>query len=102
MESDLSQLVTKNCLNETIQSVHAHRNGVDVLENFTYPGRAAQNNGGLHQEVLGQICLPCGVMESLSQSCGVADICAGQRSGYLDHLCSLSYTVNVKHAQNSD
>ena len=55
-------------LDETVQSVHACGEDVEISENFTYLGSVVHNNGGSRQEVLRRIGLAHGVMDSLSTS----------------------------------
>ena len=53
-------------LDETVQSIHACGEDIDILDSFTYLGSVAQNNGGSRQKLLGWIGLVYGVMDSLS------------------------------------
>ena len=53
-------------LGETVQSIHACSEDIDVLDSFTYFGSMV--NGGSRQEVLRWIGLVHGIMDSLSMS----------------------------------
>ncbi|KAG0722631.1 Retrovirus-related Pol polyprotein from type-1 retrotransposable element R2 [Chionoecetes opilio] len=55
-------------LDETVQSVHASGEDIEILESFTYLGSAVHNDGGSRQEVLLRIGIAHGVMDSLSGS----------------------------------
>ncbi|KAG0710420.1 Regulator of nonsense transcripts 3A [Chionoecetes opilio] len=55
-------------LDETVQSVHVCGEDIEILESFTYLGSAVHNDGGSRQEVLRQIGIAHGVMDSLSKS----------------------------------
>ncbi|KAG0724998.1 Polycomb protein suz12-A [Chionoecetes opilio] len=55
-------------LDETVQSVHACGEDIEILESFTYLGSTVHNDGGSRQEVLGQIGIAHGIMDSLSGS----------------------------------
>ena len=55
-------------LDETVQSVHACGKEIEISENFTYLGNVEHNDGGLSQEVVQQIGLAHGIMDSLSTS----------------------------------
>ena len=55
-------------LGETVQSIHACSEDIDVLDSFTYFGSMVHNNGGSRQEVLRWIGLVHGIMDSLSMS----------------------------------
>ena len=55
-------------LDDTVQSVLACGEDVEISENFTYLGSVVHNNGGSRQEVLRRIGLAHGVMDSLSTS----------------------------------
>ena len=39
-------------LDETVQSIHACSENIDILDSFTYLGSVVHNNGGSCQEVL--------------------------------------------------
>ena len=55
-------------LDETVQSVHACGEDVEISESFTYLGSVVHNNGESGQEVLRRIGLAHGVMDSLNTS----------------------------------
>ena len=55
-------------LDETVQSIHACGEDIDILESFTYLGSVVHNNGGSHKKVLQWIGLTHGVMDSHSTS----------------------------------
>ncbi|KAG0712555.1 hypothetical protein GWK47_018223 [Chionoecetes opilio] len=55
-------------LDEAVQSVHACGEDIEILESFTYLGSAVHNDGGSRQEVLRQIGIAHGAMDSLSGS----------------------------------
>ena len=55
-------------LDDTVQSVYACGEDIEVLESFTYLGSAVHNNGGSGQEVTRRIGLAYGVMDSLNKS----------------------------------
>ncbi|KAG0710422.1 DNA polymerase alpha catalytic subunit [Chionoecetes opilio] len=55
-------------LDETVQSVHACGEDIEILECFTYLGSAVHNDGGSRQEVLRRIGVTHGVMDSLSRN----------------------------------
>ncbi len=55
-------------LGDTVQSVHACGEDIEVLESFTYLGSVVHNNGGSDQEVTRRISLPHGVRKSLNTS----------------------------------
>ncbi|KAG0714334.1 putative uncharacterized transposon-derived protein F52C9.6 [Chionoecetes opilio] len=55
-------------LDETVQSVHACGEDIEILESFTYLGSAVHNDGGSRQEVLRRIGIAHGIMNSLSRS----------------------------------
>ena len=55
-------------LSETIQSIHACDEDIDILDCFTYLGSMVHNNSASCQEVLQRIDLAHGVMDSLSTS----------------------------------
>ena len=55
-------------LDETVQSIHACGEDIDILQIFTYLGSVVHNNGGSRQEVLRWIGLAHGVMDSVSTS----------------------------------
>ncbi|KAG0711750.1 Major facilitator superfamily domain-containing protein 1 [Chionoecetes opilio] len=55
-------------LDETVQSVHACGEDIEILESFAYLGSAVNNDGGSCQEVLRRIGIAHGVMDSLSGS----------------------------------
>ena len=55
-------------LNETIQSIHASGEDIDIYESLIYLGSVVHNNGGSRQEVLQRICFAQGVMDSFSTS----------------------------------
>ncbi|KAG0724746.1 hypothetical protein GWK47_039977 [Chionoecetes opilio] len=70
---EVSWLKTKvqvfgDLLDETVQSVHACGEDIEILESFTYLGSAVHNDGGSRQEVLRRIDIAHGVMDSLSGS----------------------------------
>lgn len=43
--------VSKDLLDEALQSVHVCGKAIDILKNFTYLYSVVQNNGGLNQEI---------------------------------------------------
>ena len=53
-------------LDETVQSIHACGEDIDILDSFIYLVNVVHNNGGSCQEVLQLIGLAHGVMNSLS------------------------------------
>ena len=55
-------------LDETVQSVHACGEDIEILESFTYLGSVVHNSGGSRHEVLRRIGLAHGVMDSLNMS----------------------------------
>ena len=55
-------------LDESVQSAHACGEGIEISENFTYLGSAADNDGGLSQETLRRNGLAHSVMDSLNTS----------------------------------
>ena len=55
-------------LDETVRSVHACGEDIEILDSFTYLGSVVHNNGGSRQEVLRRIGLAHGVMDSLNES----------------------------------
>ena len=55
-------------LDDTVQSVHACGEDIEVLESFTYLGSVVHNNGGSSQDVTRRIGLAQGVMNSLNTS----------------------------------
>ena len=55
-------------LDDTVQSVQACGEDIEVLESFTYLGSVVHNNGGSGQEVTRRIGLAHGVMNSLNAS----------------------------------
>ncbi|KAG0697185.1 Tetratricopeptide repeat protein 17 [Chionoecetes opilio] len=55
-------------LDETVQSVHACGEDIEILDSFTYLGSAVHNDGGSRQEALRRIGIAHGVMDSLSRS----------------------------------
>ncbi|KAG0724373.1 putative uncharacterized transposon-derived protein F52C9.6 [Chionoecetes opilio] len=55
-------------LDETVQSVHACGEDIEILETFTYLGSTVHNDGGSRQEVLRRIGIAHGIMDSLSTS----------------------------------
>lgn len=55
-------------LDETVQSVHACGEDIEILESFTYLGSVVHNSGGSRHEVLRRIGLAHGVMDSLNTS----------------------------------
>ena len=60
--------VFKGLLDETVQSIHACSEDIDILDSLKYLGSVVHNNGGSRQEVLRWIGLAYGVMDSLSTS----------------------------------
>ncbi|KAG0713853.1 hypothetical protein GWK47_015271 [Chionoecetes opilio] len=73
LELEVSWLKTKvqvfgDLLDEAVQSVHACGKDIEILESFTYLGSAVHNDGGSRQEVLQQIGIAHGVMDSFSGS----------------------------------
>ena len=69
-------------LNETVQSVHACGEDIEILKNFTYLGSVVHNDGGSNQEVTRRIGPAHGVMDLSTRVFGVVDTCAdGQRFG---------------------
>ena len=60
--------VFRSLLDETVQSIHAYGEDIDILDSFTYLGIVVHNNGGSRQKVLRQVGLARGVMDSLSTS----------------------------------
>ena len=55
-------------LDETVQSVHACGEDIEILKSFTYLGSVVHNDGGSSQEVTRRIGLAHGVMDSLNTS----------------------------------
>ena len=55
-------------LDETVQSVHACGEDIEILETFAYLGSVVHNSGGSRHEVLRRIGLAHGVMDSLNVS----------------------------------
>ena len=55
-------------LDETVLSFHVCGEDIDILDSFKYLGNVVHNNGGSCQEVLRQIGLVHGVMDSFSTS----------------------------------
>ena len=55
-------------LDETVQSVHACGEDIEILKSFTYLGSVVHNEGGSSQEVTRRIGLAHGVMDSLNTS----------------------------------
>ena len=55
-------------LDETVQSVHACGEDIEILESFTYLGSVVHNSGGSRHEVLRRIGLAHGVMDSLNMN----------------------------------
>ena len=55
-------------LDETVRSVHACGEDIDILDSFTYLGSVVHNNGGSRHEVMRRIGLAHGVMDSLNAS----------------------------------
>ena len=55
-------------LDETVQSIHACGEDIDILDSFKYLGSVVHNNGGSCQEILRRISLAHGIMDSLSNS----------------------------------
>ena len=55
-------------MDETVQSVHACGEDIEISENFTCFGSVVRNDGGSSQEVVWRIGLAHGVMDSLSTS----------------------------------
>ncbi len=53
-------------LDDTVQSVHACGEDIEVLESFTYLGSVVHNSGRSDQEVIRRIGLAYGVMDSLN------------------------------------
>ena len=45
-------------LDETVQSIHACGEDIDILDSFKYLGSVVHNNGGSRQEILRQIGRP--------------------------------------------
>ena len=69
-------------LDETVQSVHACGEDIEILKNFTYLGSVVHNDGESTQEVTRRIGLAHGVMDSLNTSIWRCRNCAdGQRFG---------------------
>ncbi len=60
--------VFEGFLDETVLSVHACGEDVEISESFTYLGNVVHNNGEFGQEVLRWICLAQDVLDSLSTS----------------------------------
>ena len=58
--------VFEGILGETVQSVHACVEVIEILKNFTYLGSVVHNDGRLSQEVTHRIGLAHGVMDSLN------------------------------------
>ncbi len=78
-------------LDDTVQSVHACGEDIEVLESFTYLGSLVHNNGRSDQEVIRRIGLAYGVY------CVVGTYAGGQSSASSRRLCSLSYCMAVRH-----
>ena len=55
-------------LDDTVRSVHACGEDIEVLKSFTYLGSVVQNDGRSDQEVIRRIGLAYGVMDSLNTS----------------------------------
>ena len=55
-------------LDETVLSVHACGEDIEILKNFTYLGSVVHDDGGSSQEVTRRIALVHGVMDSLNTS----------------------------------
>ena len=55
-------------LDETVRSVHARGEDIEILQNFTYLGNVVHNDGGWSQDITRQIGLAHGVMDSLNTS----------------------------------
>ncbi|KAG0703357.1 Vinexin [Chionoecetes opilio] len=75
---EVSWLKTKvqvfgDLLDETVQSVYACGEDIEILESCTYLGSAVYNDDGSRQEVLRRIGIAHGVMDSLSRSIGVVE-----------------------------
>ena len=68
LTSSLLAQVFGGLLDETVQSIHACGEDIDILDSFTYFGSVVHNNGGSRQKVLREIGLAYGVMDSLSTS----------------------------------
>ena len=60
--------VFEGVLDETVQSVHACDEDIEILKTFTYLGSVVHNGGVLNQEVSRRIGLAHGVMDSLNTS----------------------------------
>ena len=55
-------------LDDTVQSVHACGEDVEICESFTYLGSVVHNDGGCGHEVIRRIGLAHGIMDSLDRS----------------------------------
>ena len=55
----------RGLLDETVQSVHACGEDIEISETFTYLGSVVHNDGESSQEVVKRIGLAHGVMDSL-------------------------------------
>ncbi len=88
-------------LDDTVQSVHACGEDIEVLESFTYLGSVVHNSGRSDQEVIRRIGLAYGVMDSLNTSIWrcrlVGTYAGGQISSSSRRLCSPSYYMAVRH-----
>ena len=60
--------VFKGLSDETVLSIHACGEDIEILKSFTCPGEVVHNNGGSRQEISWQISLTQGVMDLLSTS----------------------------------
>ena len=60
--------VSGGVLDETVQSVHACGEDVEILKNFTYLDSVEHNDGGSSQEVTRRIGLAHGVMDTVNTS----------------------------------
>ena len=61
-------LVFGAVLDETVQTVHACGEDIEILKNFTFLGSVVHNDGVSSQEVTRQIGLAHGIMDSLNTS----------------------------------
>ena len=55
-------------LDDTVQSVHACGEDIEILESFTYLGSVVHNSGRSDQEVIRRVSLAYGIMKSLNRS----------------------------------
>ena len=60
--------VFRSLLGETVQSIHACGEDIDIFDSFKYLGSVVHNNGVSLQKVLRRICLANGVVDSISTS----------------------------------